>query len=72
MEKDEPIHANMCKCDWNYYVTYDMRGRNIYFTEKDLIRERECVRAGWCGIVKIEIKFVEVIEETCEEIYEDD
>ena len=72
MEKDEPQYAYMCKRDWNYHVPYDMRGRNIYFTEKDLIRERECVRTGGCGIVKIEIKFVEVIKETGEEIYEDD
>lgn len=71
MEKDDPQYAYMCLRDWDYHVPNDMRGSHIYFTEEDLIRERECVQSGGCGIVKIEIKFVEVIRETDEEIYED-
>ena len=57
---NEKTKVYVCKTDFDYHIPDDMHGIQIYFTEKDLRRDRECVAE--CGVVEMEIEFSKVID----------
>ena len=52
--------AYVCQTDWDFHFPDDIAGVTIYFSEKDIKRERKCVEE--CGIVKVKVSFEEVVD----------
>jgi hypothetical protein len=59
--KREPVEGYMCRIDWEYEIGNASGGTRVYASIEDLKRDHEC--ADECGIVKVEVRFVEVIAE---------
>ena len=51
----------MCQTDWDWEFGEARGGTAVYCSEADLKRERKCVSS--CGIVKVKVELVEVVEE---------
>lgn len=61
---DEKI-GYMCKVDYDYHIDGDEIGTRVFPSLDALLAHRPCVRAGAvgrCGVVKVSINLVEVVE----------
>lgn len=58
---DENSTGYMCKTDFDYELGNAVGGTTIYPSENDLRRHRKCVDG--CGIVKVEVRLVEVVQQ---------
>ncbi len=52
----------MCKTDFEHELQWASGGTNVYNELEDLIERRPCVKG--CGIVKVEVNLLEVIQES--------
>ena len=50
----------MCATDWYWELGEARGGTKVYCSVSDLKRERKCVSS--CGIVKVKVELVEVVE----------
>jgi len=55
------VKVYLCKTDYDYHIPDDINGINIYFSEKDLRKNRKCVET--CGIVSCTLEFDNIIQE---------
>jgi hypothetical protein len=51
----------MDKTDWDYELGEALDGNKLYPSIEDLEKNQDCVKSGGCGIVKVEVKLVEVV-----------
>jgi len=58
------VYAYMCLVDWQYEAPFNMTGNRIFYDIESLKRSLPCVED--CGIVKVKVSFVEVIQEGVE------
>lgn len=54
-------YVYMCQTDWNWELGEAMGGAEVYCSVDDLKQERKCVSS--CGVVKVKVELVEVVEE---------
>lgn len=52
----------MCKTDWDDEIGSADDGNKVYPSIKALKRERKCTDE--CGIVKVRVEFVEIVQES--------
>ena len=57
---NEPIEVYMCKTDFDFELGLAAGGNQVYSSIEDLKRCRPCVEG--CGIVKVEVRLLEVIQ----------
>ena len=57
---NESAYVFMCKTDFDYELGLAEGGVQVYFSIEDLKRCRPCVED--CGIVKVEVRLLEVIQ----------
>lgn len=50
----------MCQTDWDWELGEALGGTKIYESIEDLKNNRKCVQS--CGIVKVKIELVEIID----------
>ena len=60
-EQEGFVYAHMCQVDWKYEAPANVDGNRIFYTVESLKERRPCVDD--CGIVKVKVSFVEVIQE---------
>lgn len=60
IQEDPSKYGYMCQVDWNWELGEARGGTEIYASIEDCKRKRECVKN--CGIVKVKIELVEVVE----------
>lgn len=60
MSGEEPKYGYMCATDFNWEVGEALGGTTVYASVEDLKHNRKCVEQ--CGIVKVEVKLVEVVD----------
>lgn len=58
--KDSKV-GYMCQTDWDWEIGEALGGTKIYSSANDLKRERKCVEN--CGIVKVKVELIEVVDE---------
>ena len=56
----DPRYGYMCQTDFDWELGEALGGTDVYASVKDIKRSRTCVAN--CGIVKVKIEFVEVVE----------
>lgn len=57
---NKPIEGYMCKTDFDFELGIASDGIEVYSSIEDLKEWRPCVEG--CGIVKVEVRLVEVIQ----------
>lgn len=60
-EMEGSIHGYMCLVDWKYEAPANYAGNHIYYSLDSVRKLRGCT--DQCGIVKVKVSFVEVVEE---------
>lgn len=60
-KQKDPIYGYMCKVDWDHEVPYPIDGNRIFWSIDTLKQHLSCVEE--CGIVKVKLSFVEVVQE---------
>lgn len=60
VQEDPTKYGYMCQTDWNWELGEARGGTEIYASVEDCKRSRRCVEQ--CGIVKVKIDLVEVVE----------
>ena len=55
------VYAYMCATDWKYEVPFNLMGNQIFYSLESLKAIFPCVEE--CGIVKVKVSFVEVVQE---------
>jgi hypothetical protein len=59
-QEDTSKYGYMCRTDWNWELGEARGGTEVYASVEDCKRSRKCVEN--CGIVKVKIDLVEVVE----------
>lgn len=59
------VDGYMCLIDWKYEAGNNMLGNRIFYSIDSVKEFRSCVED--CGIVKVKLSFVEVIQEEKED-----
>ena len=54
------VEVYMCKVDWDYEIGNAAGGNKVFATAEDIKHNLNCVHE--CGIVKVKVTFVEVIQ----------
>jgi len=57
----DPVICYMDETAWTHELGFDKHGTTLYLNVEDLERKNECVKIKSCGIVKVEVKFLEVV-----------
>ena len=58
-------YGYMCSVDFDHHIESDAFGTNVFLSEEALRRNRTCVNNNgptYCGIVKVKVKIVKVIQ----------
>lgn len=59
-EREGFVYAYMCLVDWECEAPFNAEGNRICYSIESLKRVRPCVED--CGIVKVKVSFVEVVQ----------
>ena len=60
---DKIVICYMCGLDWDYHLGEDVKGTKLYPSEKSLIDNEGKSHIEECGIVKVEVRLSEIIQE---------
>ena len=65
-EQEGFVHAYMCLVNWKYEAPFNADGNRIFYSLESLKRGQPCVED--CGIVKVKVSFVGVVQEGKDEL----
>lgn len=57
---NEPKYGYMCQTDFNWELGEACGGTEVYCSVEDLKQERKCAQS--CGIVKVKVELVEIVD----------
>lgn len=59
---DETKTCYMDGIDWQVHVGHDTAGAKVFPSAESCKRENPCIEEGGCGVVKVEVRLIEWVE----------